>query len=93
MARELFVRQLGPGMQDVTGYDSGLLAIRADRTAVVEWCERKAEGAAREAAAQESGLPGHGIGAAWAEKWGRVNRCEGQASAFRAVAAILRGGT
>ncbi len=84
MADELYV----PGS---TSHAVALKAIVADREQAGAWCADKAKGADGEADAQGVQFAQVPIGdhATIAVKLGRVNRCEGQAVAFRGVAAKL----
>ncbi len=61
------------------GEGCALFAIRARDAQIATWCEEHAAAAEREASARIRPVP-------------RQFRCEGQASALRALAAILRGG-
>lgn len=62
-----------------------LAGIRADRRVITEWCEEKAAAADREAQSHDiAGEAGFGTVRE------RMHRCEGQAVAWRGLAAILR---
>lgn len=68
-------------------------AIRARDAQIAEWCEGKAAGANKEAEAQEEQVTGeHGHHISDASHHDRAIRCEAQASALLALAALLRGG-
>ncbi len=69
-----------------------LAGIRAARHAIERWCEEHAGEADREAVVHEAQLAHLSDLVTVAGKRDRIARCEGQASAFRALAAVLRGG-
>lgn len=67
-------------------------AIRADREQIAAWCEAKAAEAQREADAHGRMVTGeHGRELSDVSHSERAMYCEGQASAIRAIAAILKG--
>lgn len=72
-------------LDDTSGWLEGVLTT--DRAAWAAWCTAKTGEAEREAAAYEAREEG-GFGTITA----RIMRCEGQASAFKAMAALLTGG-
>lgn len=69
-----------------------LAGVRADRNALAAWCEERANAADREAETHDAQITGeHGHIVSDASHLERQHRCEGQAVAFRAVVASLRG--
>lgn len=66
-------------------------AIRARDEQIAAWCDERAAEAQREAEAHAAQMHPTMAGGDAAAKMRRIERCEGQAAAFRAVAAKLRG--
>lgn len=88
--REAIARRLAPLGGDAFICAMAAMQIRDENIAA--WAEEKMRAAEREAAAHEAQLGHVGIPAdALIEKTRRIIRCEGQAVAYRAMVAKLRG--
>lgn len=84
---------LYPGcIADAQGREYAATAIRARDAQIAAWCEEAAGKAEREGEARLSIVSPSRTPAENEEHLSRYHRCEGQASALRSLAAILKGG-